>query len=166
MTEEAHEVVLLGEWLSWDPESIPASPWNQYVPFLAWLFENLRPGLCVELGSGGGDSFRVLSQIAARFSRGGRFVGIDAWEPDPLVPWQGNPVHDALTEFCATRQTDTASLLRMHLDEAASEFDEASIGCLHIARPDDLTVGPISDPAVWMSRVQKGGVIVVTNPRD
>ena len=166
MTETAHEVPLLGDWLSWNPEGLPTSGWTQLVPFVAWLFEHLSPQLSVELGSGDGQSLRILCQVAARFSRGGKVVAVDPWTADPQSPWRGNPVYEGLAEYLAARYADLASLLRVQLDEAVSEFDDGSVGFLHIARTDHSLDSPPWDPAVWMPKMQPGGVILITKPAD
>lgn len=162
MTEAPQEGYLSGDWLSWNPESLPPSRWNTHVPFFAWVFEQVAPRLAVELGSGSGISFRPLCQVADRFSQRGRFIGIDAWRSDPSSPWDGERQYADLLEYCSTRHADVASVLRMDLGMAVAEFDDESVGVLHIAPGPRESDGSSFDPSMWLAKVEPGGVVVVT----
>lgn len=164
MTDSVHERLLMGDWLSWTPDSLIPSAWSHHVPFFAWLFAIRRPQLAVELGTGPGDSFRVLCQISERFTNDGQLVGIDQRPVDPV----GNP-HDRqscspLEDYCHIRHAGKASVIGMDLNEAAAEFSDASVDLVHVARIDSETEIGILDLAIWARKVRPGGVIVITTP--
>lgn len=163
MTHSTPEDFLLGEWLSWSPQSLSPSSWNRQVPFACWLFESLSPNLCVELGTGSGQSFRALCQVADRFASGARLVGVDQWPVETSAFWRRNAEYEALSEYCATRLPDRAALLRMPLNEAVGEFADGSIDFLHVAPLGDGIGGSVPDLALWMPKIRPGGVVVVSS---
>jgi hypothetical protein len=133
---------------------------------MSWIFWNLKPALSVELGSSSGDSFWALCQIADRFNRGSRTVGIDPWRTPSTTASQHNPVFEELRERCATHHADTATLLRMELNAAASEFEDKSVDLLHIApRNYEADNAPL-DLTTWRPKLRPGGVIVITGSKE
>lgn len=161
MTSQPQDGLLAGDWLSWSPETLAPSRWNDYVPFFAWIVERLGPSLAVELGSGSGTSFKPLCRVADRFAHKGRFVGIDSWRSDTSTFPDGDSVHDGLLEYCSTCHSQVASLLRMDPNEAVSQFEYDSIDLVHIA-PRASDGGSSLDPSLWMSKLRPGGVFVLT----
>ena len=162
MTRDATEVSLLGDWLSWMPDSLVPSTWARCLPLAAWLFDSLRPGLAVEIGTGSGESFRALCLVANHFSRAGRLIGIDEWKVDPITLHRENPLYSGLREFCATRSSQDVSLIRSGADEAVGEFEHESIDFLHVPSSHNAK-RPLLDLLSWASRMRPGGVILFTS---
>jgi len=166
MTDRQREVVLLGDWLSWSPDSLPPSRWNRNIPFVTWIFANLGPRQCVEIGSGSGESFRPLCQIADRFSPKGQCIGIDPWKDDDGTSIWGRSIYEELRDRCETLHPDSASVLRMELDDAPSQFDPASIDFLHIAPPDRTRNSAPVDLSLWRPKLRAGSVVMVSRSTE
>lgn len=164
MTGTGQEFGLLGDWLSWTPDSLVPSRWNQLLPLTACIFDTVRPKLAVEVGTGAGESFRGLCLIASSFSSAGRIIGVGEWPVDSLTLRQ-NPLYTGLTEFCAARSSPDVALMRLRLEEAAAEFDVESIDFLHLVHGRDSARGVV-DLSTWMPRVRAGGVVMVTSDSD
>ncbi|MBO0691470.1 MAG: class I SAM-dependent methyltransferase [Acidimicrobiaceae bacterium] len=161
-----HSPRLLGDWLSWDAVDLAPSPMNTEVPLLAWLTSTLRPGLCVELGTGDGNSFRALCQVTDRFGQSGRCVGVDTWRAAATTePTLASPF-ELLDEYCRTHHAESASLLRTDVNAAVAEFDDESIDLLHIARVSTGGEDEPADPGPWLRKVRPGGVVVVPSASD
>ncbi len=166
MTDRQRDVVLLGDWLSWGPDSLPPSRWNRNIPFVSWIFANRRPRLCVELGSRTGESFRPLCQIVDRFSPGSRCIGIDPWNGAGGTSGRRHSVYEELRDRCETRHPGSASVLRMELNDAVSQFDQECIDFLHIARPDDAADCAPLDLSIWRPKLRPGCVIMLSRSKQ
>jgi hypothetical protein len=166
MTDAPHEVSLLGDWLSWDPASLPPSRRNMLAPFLTWIFSYLEPSLSVELGSRDGETFRALCQISDRFSPRGRLVAIDPWSGDHLSAHLAQSAYEGLREFCRARHAARASVLRAEIQAAASEFEDGSIDLLHVARVEEISGGSPVDLDVWGPKLSDRSIVVITGAAD
>lgn len=157
------EISVLRESLAWDPDSLPASTWNTNVPFMAWVVEVVGPRCAVALGCGEGESFRSLCHAMARFSAGGKCIGIDQWAGEGRGRKAADARFESLREFCDRRYPDTASLRRVDLTAAAEQFADHSVDLLHLARHDFLRAPAPSDLSIWVSKVRPGGLILVSS---
>src|SRR5690242_15534798 len=99
MSDAARRDLLVGDWLSWNPASLPPSRWNAFVPLFAWVFDVVEPALTVELGCGTGESFRPLCELAGRVATPRRIVGVDCRRREVARAWEGDGVDDALAEY-------------------------------------------------------------------
>ncbi|MCL2393675.1 MAG: class I SAM-dependent methyltransferase [Acidimicrobiaceae bacterium] len=162
MDDTRHGGELLGDWLSWDAVDLPPSPWNAEVPLLAWLASTLRPGLCVELGTGDGDSFRALCQATDRFGRSCRCVGVDTWRAASAARSPFTDRFDLLNDYYRTHHAESASLLRTNANAAVGEFEDESIDLLHLARASFGDGDVPVDTGAWLRKVRPGGVVVVS----
>jgi hypothetical protein len=166
---QAEHEILGGDWLAWSPQTLPPSSWVVHVPLVAWLVERERPGLCVELGTGDGRSFRVLCRSVDRFAPGGRLVGVDLGRSGTGATEGADPDDShfaALREYCRMHHPDTSSVRRVDLHAAAGEFEGESIDLLHLAGAVNGDESAQVDISVWLPKLRPGGIILLTCGED
>lgn len=131
-----------------------------------------KPALVVELGVFGGSSF-VPQLMALRYNQVGRGVGIDPWSKDASLEnmkdevnreWWGKlnyqAVYNRLVQFLAVHGLDSlATLVTSKSEDYADQFEDESIGLLHIDGNHSRTQS-LADAEKYLPKVKTGGIIV------
>ncbi len=125
-------MIKLNKSASIRPHRLPPSAWHGHIPFAAWLVEELRPSLFVELGTHHGASYLGICQAVNELALKARCYAIDTWKGDEHAAYYGDSVYDELRIYHDEKYGDFSKLLRCTFDEGLQKFDDGSIDLLHI----------------------------------
>lgn len=141
------------------PARLPPSAWIGHIPFAAWLVEELKPAILVELGTHNGASYLAFCQAVKENALTSACFAVDTWQGDEHAGHYGEEVFTTLFEHHQKHYAGFSQLLRMTFDEALECFDDGSIDLLHI---DGLhTYEAVKhDFEAWLPKLSKRGVIL------
>lgn len=125
-------MIKLNKSASIRPLRLPISAWHGHIPFAAWLVEELRPNLLVELGTHHGASYLGFCQAISELALNTRCYAIDTWQGDEHAAYYGDSVYEQLRSYHDARYDDFSKLLRCTFDEGVEKFIDGSIDLLHI----------------------------------
>ncbi|MFC5743968.1 class I SAM-dependent methyltransferase [Dyella tabacisoli] len=141
------------------PAKLPQSAWVGHIPFAAWLVEELKPGILVELGTHNGASYLAFCQAVKQNALATACFAVDTWQGDDHAGHYGEDVFNTLWQYHQKHYAGFSQLLRMTFDEARACFDDGSVDLLHI---DGLhTYEAVKhDFDSWLPKLSKRGVIL------
>jgi O-antigen biosynthesis protein len=125
-------MIKLNKSMAIRPHKLPPSAWHGHIPFAAWLVEELRPSLFVELGTHHGASYLGFCQAVSELAVHTRCYAIDTWKGDEHAEYYDDSVFEELRSYHDERYHDFSKLLRCTFDEGVEKFDPGSIDLLHI----------------------------------
>ncbi len=142
-----------------EPRRMVFSTWVDHLPFAYDLVEALRPRMVVELGVYNGLSFFTFCQALEDFDVDAVAYAIDTWEGDAHTDSYDESIFRDVQAHAREHYRGFAYLLRMLFQEALPQFDEDSIGLLHI---DGLhTYEAVrEDFESWYPKVRPGGIVL------
>lgn len=162
MTNISYDIL---EYASFESQYAEEVSWeNAWVGHLAFawaLVAELRPSLLVELGTYKGVSFFAFCQSVLAHGLSTRCVAVDSWEGDEQVGFYSeDAVYNRVKEHRDAHYAAFAELKRQYFDDAAADFDDASIDIMHI---DGLhTYDAVRhDFETWLPKVKPGGIILL-----
>ena len=141
------------------PLHLPPSAWTGHIPFAAWLVEELKPRLFVELGTHNGASYLAFCQAVKENGLATKCYAVDTWQGDEQAGRYGDEVFEALQDIHASHYAGFSQLLRMTFDEAIAYFADGSVDLLHI---DGLhTYEAVRhDFETWLPKLSDHGVVL------
>ena len=141
------------------PARLPTSAWIGHLPFAAWLVQELKPAMLVELGTHNGASYLGFCQAVKENALATSCFAVDTWQGDEHAGIYGEEVFNTLLQYHQTHYAGFSQLMRMTFDDASKCFDDASIDLLHI---DGLhTYEAVKhDFETWLPKLSKRGVIL------
>jgi len=143
----------------WPIKCLTPSSWAGHIPFMFCLITALQPRRYVELGSHHGASFFAACQAAQRSSPSSECIAVDSWLGDEHAGYYDNSVFKSFRDQLNEHFSDVGTYLRCSFDDAAAQFEPASIDLLHI---DGLhTYEAVRhDFETWQDRLTPHGVII------
>lgn len=141
------------------PRNTPESAWIGHIPFAAWLVENMRPDILVELGTHRGASYLAFCQAIQACAAPTRCYAVDTWQGDEHAGEYGDEVFLPLLDYHQRNYADFSSLMRMRFEEAVEYFDDGTVDVLHI---DGLhTYEAVrGDFETWKPKLSKRAVVL------
>lgn len=133
--------------------------WVGHLPFAAWLIQEVKPKIFVELGTHSGNSYFAFCQSVADSSADTKCFAVDTWEGDEHA---GNYQDDIFQKVNAHNEnfySKFSQLLRCTFDDALSKFTDSSIDLLHI---DGLhTYEAVRhDFETWLPKLAPGAIVI------
>jgi len=148
------------ENISFEPKSINfPNSWVGHKNFGAWIIKTSQPKIFVELGTHSGNSFFCFCQSVSENSLETKCFAVDTWRGDPHAGDYDENVFLKLVSHNKNNYATFSTLLRMTFDEALNQFEDNSIGLLHI---DGLhTYEAVKhDFETWLPKMEDGGVVL------
>jgi len=141
------------------PDIVPQSAWIGHIPFAAWIVEELKPGMLVELGTHNGASYLGFCQAVQLNALHTACFAVDTWAGDEHAGLYGEDVFSTLWKYHQKHYAGFSQLLRMTFDDALACFEDGSIDLLHI---DGLhTYDAVKhDFETWLPKMSQRGVIL------
>lgn len=141
------------------PAKLPPSAWQGHIPFAAWLVEELKPSMLVELGTHNGASYLAFCQAVKQNALATNCFAVDTWQGDEHAGHYGEDVFSTLFNYHQKHYAGFSQLLRMTFDEALACFEDGTVDLVHI---DGLhTYDAVKhDFDTWLPKVSKRGVIL------
>ncbi|MBK5929397.1 class I SAM-dependent methyltransferase [Halochromatium salexigens] len=142
------------------PASLRFPPsWIGHLPFAAWIIQQVRPTLFVELGTHTGNSYFAFCQLVQEHGLPTRCYAVDTWQGDAHSGEYSDNVWQTVDAWNKKHYEAFSRLLPMTFDEAAQYFSDGSIGLLHI---DGLhTYEAVRhDFETWLPKLAQGAVVL------
>jgi len=135
-------------------------PWVGHIYFAYDLVSNLKPELIVELGAYKGTSFFSFCQAVKDHNFSTTLFAVDTWKGDKHSFYYGEEVWELFDRIKKSYYENlNINILKTTFDEAVTEFEDNSIGILHI---DGLHIYEAvkHDFETWESKVKDNGIIL------
>ncbi len=133
--------------------------WLEHLPFAYDLVRSVRPKLLVELGTYYGESYFGFCQAVEEAEIDCECRAVDTWSGDAHSGLYDDHVFAEVDAHNRKQYRRFSSLIRARFDDAAGQFQDATISLLHI---DGLhTYEAVShDFHLWLPKVQPGGIVL------
>jgi hypothetical protein len=135
------------------------SAWIGHLPFAAWIIQQVKPKIFVELGTHTGKSYFAFCQSVAQNSLLTSCYAVDTWEGEEHTEKYSDKVYNQVNNYNRDKYAHFSQLLRMSFDEALSNFADESINLLHI---DGFhTYEAVKhDFETWLPKLAPGAVVL------
>ena len=133
--------------------------WVGHLPFAAWLVQETRPKVLVELGTHCGNSYFAFCQGVAACGIQTKCYAIDTWKGDPQTGYYGEDVFTGVCQHNALHYDEFSSLLRMTFDQGLSHFSDRSIDLLHLDGCHTYEAVR-HDFEAWLPKLAHGAVVL------
>ncbi|MFW5719734.1 MAG: class I SAM-dependent methyltransferase [Candidatus Dojkabacteria bacterium] len=134
--------------------------WFGHIFFAYDLMRNINPDVFVELGTYYGTSMSSFAQAVKDGSLKTRIFAVDCWEGDTNAGMYGEYVYTHVNALVKKYFSEVhISLVKKYFNEAVHDFEDNSIGILHI---DGLhTYEAVKqDYQTWLPKMQNNGIIL------
>ena len=146
--------------IEFEPKSVEyPNPWVGHKNFGAWVIATCKPKVFVELGTHSGNSYFCFCQSVIENSIETKCFSVDTWQGDPHAGVYDEKVFLKLEAHNKKNYATFSTLLRMTFDQALDQFEDKSIGMLHI---DGLhTYEAVKhDFETWLPKMEDGGIVL------
>ena len=135
------------------------SAWVGHLPFAAWIIQQVKPKIFVELGTHTGKSYFAFCQSVKQNSLSTSCYAVDTWEGDEHTEKYSDNIYNQVNNHNRNTYAHFSQLLRMTFDEALSNFADQSIDLLHI---DGFhTYEAVKhDFETWLPKLAPGAVVL------
>ncbi len=141
--------------------------WLGHLSFAAWVMQEIKPSIFVELGTHTGNSYFAFCQAVLEYGIHTRCYSVDTWQGDEHAGYYGDEIFSQVNSYHEKHYAEFSRLLRMTFDDAVSYFSDQSIELLHI---DGLhTYQAVRhDFQNWLPKLAPGAVVMLhdTNVRE
>lgn len=165
--------VILTEWFLCDnafrsPGPIDACSWNDFLPFIIWLVDAVRPSTILDIGVPGGNSALSFCQALDLSASDGRCISVRPWTEHASDGDQAVSVREAQQKYELSRHQHHLTMLHCGIDEALMNVDNGSIDLVSLddnchAGFSDRTLAMISEVlsdrgAILVRGINKGSI--------
>jgi hypothetical protein len=149
------------------PNWRPDGAWTEHGPFAAWLMEQTKPRVLVELGSAGGYSMAAFCQAIKTLGLETKVIAVDTWAGDEHGGFYSEQLHSRLKTHVAANYAGFAEMRRMTFAEALPTVADGSVDVLHVDGRhfyDDVK----EDFTTWIPKLSDRAVVLFhdTQVRD
>jgi len=153
---------------SFAPNSLQSpNAWVGHLPFAAWVIQEIKPKIFVELGTHSGNSYFSFCQSVIEAGLSTKCYAVDTWQGDEHAGQYDEEIFAKVNAHHQEHYAKFSRLLRMPFDDAVTYFADESIGLLHI---DGLhTYKAVRhDFKTWLPKLAPGAVVIFhdTNVRE
>jgi glycosyltransferase involved in cell wall biosynthesis len=133
--------------------------WCGHLPFAAWIINQLKPDVFVELGTHSGNSYFSFCQSVQENQLSTKCFAVDTWQGDEHSGKYDDSVFRKVVSTNAQNYATFSTLLQTTFDDAVQSFADNSIGLLHI---DGLhTYEAVKhDFETWLPKLAHGAVVL------
>lgn len=135
------------------------SAWLGHLPFAAWIIQEIKPRIFVELGTHYGHSYFSFCQSVVEGGVLTKCYAVDAWTGDEHAGTYDDEIFARVNAHNTEHFARFSRLLRMTFDEAVNYFSDGSIELLHI---DGLhTYEAVRhDFETWLPKLAPGAIVM------
>ena len=145
---------------SFSPNSLqPPNAWVGHLPFAAWVIQEIKPKIFVELGTHTGNSYFAFCQSVVENKIPTKCYAVDTWQGDEHAGQYSNDVFVKVNENNQEHYAEFSLLLRMTFDDAVSSFADESIDLLHIDGLHNYEAVR-HDFETWLPKLASGAVVM------
>lgn len=134
--------------------------WSGHLAFANDLIKTTKPTLIVELGTHWGESYFTFCQSVADNGLTSLCYAIDHWLGDAHSGTYGEEVIQDVSSHNSRFYGMFSYLLRANFDDAIDQFEDASIGLLHLDGLHTYEAGS-HDFRSWLPKVKPGGIVLL-----
>ena len=133
--------------------------WAGHMHFAYWLIEELKPKIFVELGTHCGNSYFSFCQSVHQNNLLTNCYAVDTWQGDEHSGEYEDKVFAEVSLHNQNHYSNFSKLLRKTFDDALKDFENSSIGLLHI---DGLHTyeAVLHDFQSWLPKLTPGAVVI------
>jgi hypothetical protein len=133
--------------------------WVGHLSFASWLIREVNPKVFVELGTHTGNSYFSFCLAVKMYGLDTKCYAIDTWMGDDHAQLYGEEIFVEVDKKNSENYSKFSRLLRMRFDEALQNFENESIGILHI---DGLhTYDAVKhDFYSWLPKLAPGAIVL------
>ncbi|MBB5346595.1 glycosyltransferase [Desulfoprunum benzoelyticum] len=133
--------------------------WVGHIPFAAWVIQEVRPKMFVELGTHSGNSYFAFCQSVAESGIATKCYAVDTWQGDEHAGRYSDDIFKNVNVYNQEHFGGFSQLLRTTFDDAVNYFSNKSIGLLHI---DGLHTyeAVLHDFESWLPKLSPGAVVM------
>ena len=125
--------IKLLEIAEFSPSSLKfPNSWVGHTPFAAWVIQEVRPDVFVELGTHTGNSYFTFCQAVTEAGLSTRCYSVDTWQGDEHAGQYDDSVFYQVDKYNQKNYAEFSRLLRMTFDTARENFTDGTIDLLHI----------------------------------
>lgn len=145
---------------SFSPISLRApDSWIGHLHFGAWLIQEVRPKVFVELGTHSGNSYFTFCQAVKEFQTGTKCYAVDTWQGDEHAGYYGEEIYVDVLRHQEDNYGGFSRLMRMTFDDAAPTFGDETIDVLHIDGLHDYD-SVRHDFKTWLPKLTKNAIVL------
>ena len=137
-----------------------SSAWLGHTPFAAWIIQEAKPEVFVELGTHCGHSYFAFCEAIQRAQTETKCWAVDTWRGDAHSGTYTDEVFSDVREHNEEHYANFSKLLRTTFDEATTEFQNRSIDILHIDGFHTYEAAR-HDFDAWLPKVKRGGIVLL-----
>jgi len=153
---------------SFTPNSLQfPNAWVGHLPFAAWVVQEVKPKIFVELGTHTGNSYFAFCQAVVEAGISTKCYAVDTWQGDEQAGQYNEDVFNKVNTYNQEHYAEFSRLLRMTFDDAVAYFTDESIELLHVDGFHTYeAVG--HDFETWLPKLAPGAVVMFhdTNVRE
>lgn len=138
---------------------IQGAAWVGHIPFAHWLIERINPDIFVELGTHGGGSYFAFCDSVLQHKLNTQCYAVDTWEGDEQAGFYGGRVFDYVESLNNSKFSKFSKLYQTTFDDALKEFDDGTVGLLHIDGFHSLEAVS-HDFATWRPKLTDDAIVL------